>query len=102
MSRDVWLSARTASHRRWTKKGVGDSIKRKKANEQRGEKEIEERLSATLGTRVRITEHGVGSGIIAIEYYSQEELQRILDYIEGERETNNSEHSRNKGIAFSV
>ncbi len=98
------LTARDAEElaRRWTKKAVADPVKRQKANEKRGETEIAERLSARLGTRVRVTERGEGSGSITIEYYSEEELQRILDYIEGERENERSEHYRNKGIAFSV
>jgi ParB family transcriptional regulator, chromosome partitioning protein len=98
------LTARDAEElaRRWTKKAVTDPVKRQKANEKRGETEIAERLSARLGTRVRVTERGEGSGIITIEYYSEEELQRILEYIEGERENKHSEHYRNKGIAFSV
>jgi ParB family transcriptional regulator, chromosome partitioning protein len=38
-------------------------------------------LEAALGTRVRIVEKSEQSGRIEIEYYSQEELQRIYEWI---------------------
>ena len=38
-------------------------------------------LESALGTRVRIVEKGEQRGRIEIEYYSQEELQRIYELI---------------------
>ena len=38
---------------------------------------MEEELQRTLGTRVRISPRGKG-GHVAIEYYSSEDLERIL------------------------
>ena len=38
-------------------------------------------LEAALGTRVRIVEKSDQRGRIEIEYYSQEELQRIYEWI---------------------
>jgi len=43
----------------------------------------EEQLQAALGTRVRIVERG-GKGRIEVEYYSREELERLLDLMAGE------------------
>jgi ParB family chromosome partitioning protein len=39
-----------------------------------------EKLESSLGTRVRIVEKGK-KGRIEIEYYSQEELQRLYEYL---------------------
>ncbi len=44
-------------------------------------KEIEERLMAVLGTKVMIR-HKKGKGTIEIEYYSNEELDRIIEFME--------------------
>ena len=44
--------------------------------------EIEDRIRAALGTKVKIRPAGKG-GRIEIEYYSQEELERILELIGG-------------------
>lgn len=46
-------------------------------------REVEERLQGVLGTRVRIRDKK-GKGRIEVEYYSVEELNRILDVIAGE------------------
>ncbi|HBT19801.1 MAG TPA: chromosome partitioning protein ParB [Peptococcaceae bacterium] len=43
--------------------------------------ELEERLAEVLGTRVKI--QGKDKGRIIIEYYSLEELERLLEYIVG-------------------
>jgi ParB family chromosome partitioning protein len=43
-------------------------------------KQIEDDLSGTLGTKVKLTKSG-GGGKIVIEYYSQEELDNILSRI---------------------
>lgn len=44
-----------------------------------------QRLEEVLGTRVRIVPRGDGRGRIEIEYYSEEDLQRIYETIVGER-----------------
>jgi ParB family chromosome partitioning protein len=46
-------------------------------------REVEERLQEVLGTRVRIKDKK-GKGRIEVEYYSTEELNRILEVIGGE------------------
>jgi ParB family chromosome partitioning protein len=43
---------------------------------------IEEQLRTALGTRVRVSYHG-GRGSIKIEFYSQDDLERVLDEILG-------------------
>lgn len=43
-------------------------------------RDLEERLQRYLGTRVHITS-GSRGGRVIIEYYSQEELERILEYL---------------------
>ncbi len=43
-------------------------------------KELENKLAGILGTRVKVAKSG-GGGRITIEYYSDEELQGILDKI---------------------
>ncbi|TCK86775.1 ParB family chromosome partitioning protein [Natranaerovirga hydrolytica] len=47
-------------------------------------KEIEEKMKEVLGTKVRIIKKSNKKGKIEIEYYSQEELENIIDII-GER-----------------
>ena len=46
--------------------------------------EIEEKLRTTLGTRVRIT-HGAKGGTITLHYYSNEELESLVNHILNER-----------------
>jgi len=43
-------------------------------------------LERILGTRVRIMEKGKGKGLIEIEYYSDDDLDRVYSLIVGERE----------------
>lgn len=45
-------------------------------------KDIEEQMQGKLGTKVRI-KHGSKRGMIEIEYYSDDDLQRIVDLILG-------------------
>lgn len=45
-------------------------------------KEIEERIKSILGTRVSVNHRNDNKGRIEIEYYSNEELERILDLFE--------------------
>jgi ParB family chromosome partitioning protein len=44
-------------------------------------KEIEENLCNLLGTKVKIVEKSKDKGVIQIEYYGEEDLNRILDII---------------------
>ena len=44
-------------------------------------KDLEERLKKTMGTKVLINRKNDKAGKIEIEYYSQEELERIIDLI---------------------
>ena len=43
-----------------------------------------EELERTLGTRVRIVEKSTNRGRIEIDYFSQEDLDRIYEMIVGE------------------
>lgn len=45
-------------------------------------KEIEARIRSALSTQVRIEEHGHGKGKIEIEFYSKDDLERILELVE--------------------
>ena len=98
------LTARDAEElvRQWGKKTVAKPKMEKKESLASTGKVVGEHLSALLGTRVLVTERVAGSGTITIEYYSTEELQRILDYIEGNPVTEPVGRARNKGAAFSV
>ena len=98
------LTARDAEElvRQWGKKTVAKPKMEKKESLASTGKVVGEHLSALLGTRVLVTERVAGSGIITIEYYSAEELQRILDYIEGNPVTEPVGRARNKGAALSV
>jgi len=98
------LTARDAEElvRQWGKRTVAKPKMEKKESLASGGKAVEEHLSSLLGTRVLVAERAAGSGTITIEYYSAEELQRILDYIEGTSVTEHVGRGRNKGAAFSV
>lgn len=43
--------------------------------------DIEEKLKQKLSTKVAVTSKGEGTGKIEIEFYSHEDLDRILDMI---------------------
>jgi len=43
---------------------------------------IEDRLRHLLGTKVQVRQHGAGKGEIVIEYYSADDLERILELLE--------------------
>jgi len=47
-------------------------------------KDIEKRLSTTMGTKVMLKPKAKNKGKIEIEYYSADELERILDYLKME------------------
>jgi ParB family chromosome partitioning protein len=67
----------------------GKRKRRKTARRSRTEdpvlREWEERLQRTLGTQVRVEQMG-NEGTIRIEYYSQEDLERLLELLAGVRE----------------
>ena len=67
---------------RWRRWPAGASARRKVARTKRTEDPVlrdwEERLQRTLGTQVRIERLGT-EGTIRIEYYSEEDLERILE-----------------------
>ena len=44
--------------------------------------DIEEKLKQKLGRKVTVTSKGEGSGKIEIEYYSMDELDRIMDLLQ--------------------
>ena len=47
---------------------------------------VEVELLGKLGTKVRVKDQGNDTGTIEISYYSQDDLERILDIILGERD----------------
>ena len=47
--------------------------------------DIQEKLKYTLGTKVAITSKGNGTGKIEIEFYSNEELERLIDIFNGRK-----------------
>jgi len=98
------LSARDAEElaRQWGKKTKTKTKVRDKTSVQSCGRELEEHLSSVLGTRVRIAERETGSGTITIEFYSTEELQRILEFIESDCTVEPFRRKRNKGTTFAV
>ena len=69
-------------------KNIGKPAKEKKKKKQIEESmqviyaDISEKLKASLGTKVNIIPKEDGSGKIEIEFYSHEELDRILDIMQ--------------------
>ena len=47
--------------------------------------DIQEKLKNTLGTKVAISSKGDGAGRIEIEFYSHEDLDRLVDIFSGRR-----------------
>jgi len=47
--------------------------------------DIQEKLKNTLGTKVAISSKGDGTGKIEIDFYSHEELERLIDLFNGRR-----------------
>lgn len=47
--------------------------------------DIQEKLKSTLGTKVAITSKGNGTGKIEIDFYSNEELERLIDIFNGRK-----------------
>ena len=44
-------------------------------------KDLEEKMISVIGTKVSVNQKGKGKGKIEIEYYSNEELERIFDLL---------------------
>jgi len=79
-TRQVEALVRNATERR---SDAGDDPKSKPAQDPNVRAAVEQ-LERTLGTRVRIVEQSEQRGRIEIEYYSQDELNRIYTAIVGE------------------
>lgn len=76
------LSVRQLEQLIKTKQKVA-KVKKASKNEENPEvKELEEELQRVLGTKVRL-DYREGKGKIEIEYYSDEELERILEIMKG-------------------
>ena len=59
-----------------------EKVKEKKAVENTFiYKDIEEKMKEVIGTKVNVASKGNGKGKIEIEYYSNEELERVFDMI---------------------
>lgn len=58
--------------------GVKDSVK---ANLSPAFKKIEDKLASHFSTKVKVTHHKKGNGSITIEYYSIQDLNKVLDQI---------------------
>ncbi len=78
--RDAEKLVKPASHRRKQEKAEEDS------QVQAVYRSMEERLKGIVGSKVEIRRKKKGSGRIEIEYYSQDELERILDLFESIRQ----------------
>ena len=76
------LSVRDAEQlvREWLEPAKDGSSKASKRPEKRAAGPVETDLSRTLGTKVRLR-GGMKKGRIEIEYYSQEELMRLIDFL---------------------
>lgn len=98
------LTARDAEAlaRQWNKKPALKSDNKKRTAAFLDHQELESRLGALLGTRVHVTEKENGKGAITIEYYSAEDLHRILEQLEGEPSVESLGYKRRKSAAFSV
>jgi ParB family chromosome partitioning protein len=64
---------------------VRDPAEQEEVKQDPNVKAAAEQLERTLGTRVRIVEKSEERGRIEIEYYSQEELDRLYQFIVGEK-----------------
>lgn len=66
------------------KKGLG-KIKKEETKETKIEKlvlrELEDKIAETLGTKVMIAKKNKNKGVITMEYYSQEDLERITEML---------------------
>lgn len=51
-------------------------------------KELEDRLSMMMGTKVKVTQSGGSGGRVIIDYYSSDELNKIIDNLSAEKSVN--------------
>ena len=98
------MTAREAEElaRTRTKKPVRRAATPAKKASQNGNREVEAELSAVLGTRVKVQERDPDSGVIMIEYYSAEDLQRILEQLSGSSEMAAGGRGASRRAAFPV
>ncbi len=76
--------------------------KKKNNSQDVDEQNLEERLGEVLATKVRIRSQGAERGLIEIEYYSAEELLRIVEKIDGAPESEQDGRSRRRSSVLSV
>ena len=67
-----------------------------------GAQALADQFSAALGTRVKIQAKDADCGVILIEYYSPEELQRLLEQITGEPDHDPAGRQSARRSAFPV
>ena len=67
-----------------------------------GTQALADQFSAALGTRVKIQAKDADSGVILIEYYSAEELQRLLEQVAGEPDLGEANRQTSRRSPFSV
>ena len=58
-------------------------IKKKNEKQEALYHDIEEKLKASIGTKVTITAKGDSMGKIEIDFYNQDDLQKIMDLLLG-------------------
>ena len=85
-----------------TRKTVRRTVAPVKKASQNETREVEAELSAALGTRVKVQERDPNSGVILIEYYSAEDLRRILEQLSGRSEMAASGRGTSRRAAFPV
>ena len=77
-----YVTSRAAEENARRKKSGGGSVATVEEHVDPNVRDAEERLQRTLGTKVHIRQQGNGRGRIEIEFYSDEELERLFDLIE--------------------
>lgn len=50
-------------------------------------KDLEDKLSSVMGTKVKVTKSGGGGGKVIIDYYSNDELNKIIDNLSPKKES---------------
>jgi ParB family chromosome partitioning protein len=99
------LTARGAEElaKKWSnRKSTGQVKKRAETAGGRAGDDVKEQLSRLLGTKVEVDEREDGTGMIKIEFYSTEELQRLFDLISGVAEADSGSREKRKPGRFSV
>ncbi len=64
-------------------KKIKNPVKKEQKKELKNDfiyQDIEEKLKQTIGTKVKITRRSENTGKIEIEYYTQDDLEKIVDY----------------------